>query len=102
MSRIIYVAPRTKTPVGGIRTQFRHVARLRHHGFEAYLYHVDSGYRPDWFREAVPMLHTEDLRGPTGLKLRPDDHIVLYERATNSIRFFNQYQGATRHLFRHM
>jgi glycosyltransferase involved in cell wall biosynthesis len=99
MSRIIYVAPRTKTPVGGIRTLFRHVARLRHHGFEAYLYHVDNGYRPDWFHEPVPMLYTADLRTTAGLKLRPDDHIVLYEAAANSIRFFNQYKGATRHLF---
>jgi glycosyltransferase involved in cell wall biosynthesis len=99
MGRIIYVTPRTKAPVGGIRTMYRHVARLRHHGFDAYLYHVDQGYRPDWFREDVPMLYTADLRAPDRLRLEPDDHIVFYESASNSIRFFSQYKGATRHLF---
>lgn len=99
MGRIIYVTPRTKAPGGGIRTMYRHVARLRHRGFDAYLYHVDQGYRPDWFREDVPMLYTADLRAPDRLRLEPDDHIVFYESASNSIRFFSQYKGATRHLF---
>jgi len=99
MSRIIYVAPRDKSPSGGLRTQFRHVARLVHHGFDAHLYHVDGGYRPDWFAETVPMLTTQDIMGRNRLNLRPDDHIVLYEAASNSVRFFNQYKGASRHLF---
>nr|AIE77283.1 hypothetical protein pBIO2151_02 [uncultured bacterium pBIO2151] len=99
MGRIIYVSPRTKAPVGGIRTMYRHVARLRHHGFDAYLYHVDQGYRPDWFQEDVAMLYTADLRAPNRLRLEPDDHVVFYESASNSIRFFSQYKGATRHLF---
>lgn len=99
MGRIIYVTPRIKTPIGGVRTLYRHVARLRQHGFDAYLYHVDQGFRPDWFRENVPMLYTADLRATDRLRLAPDDHIVFYESASNSIRFFGQYKGATRHLF---
>jgi hypothetical protein len=99
MGRIIYVAPSDKSPSGGMRTQFRHVARLVRHGFDAHLYHVETGYLPVWFDETVPMLYTPDVLNGNQINLRPDDHIVLYESASNSVRFFNQYKGATRHLF---
>jgi hypothetical protein len=99
MPRIIYVSPRNATPSGGIRTMHRHVQLLRRGGFDAYICHAVDGFRPDWFSDDVPFIYRSELIEPRRLKLFPDDHLVFFEMADKVITFFNQYRGATRHLF---
>lgn len=99
MGRIIYVSPRNTEPSDGIRTMYRHVQLLCRNGFDAYICHAVDGFRPKWFSGDVPFIYRSELITPNRLKLFPDDHIVVFEMGHKIIAFFNQYRGATRHLF---
>ncbi|MFN8439927.1 MAG: hypothetical protein U0175_04110 [Caldilineaceae bacterium] len=81
MSRILYFCPDFPQPSGGVKTLYRHVARLAELGFTAVIVHQKRGFRTTWHNYDVPMLWLED-RPP----IRSDDVCVFPEVMADTVR----------------
>jgi hypothetical protein len=62
MTRIIYGAPPSDTPAGGVKVIYRHSERLRELGIESAIWHPgDSSFKCTWFENAVNTIGIEQL-----------------------------------------
>lgn len=60
--RIIYAAPDANDPIGGVREIYHHVELLVRYGFDAAVWHEKQNFRPDWFRNDVPVIYGSNLQ----------------------------------------
>lgn len=84
--RILYVTPDARTPAGGVKAIYAHVALLSGSGFPAFVLHGESGFTPPWLPSAcVPTLYVND-----GLQVVPDDVIVIPEDFVGAFEAFRE------------
>lgn len=81
MSRILYFCPDFPQPSGGVKTLYRHVARLGELGFTAAIVHQKHGFHATWHSYEVPLLWLEDRPS-----IRKDDICVFPEVMADTIR----------------
>ena len=81
MSRIFYFCPDFPQPSGGVKTLYRHVARLCELGFDAAIVHQKHGFTLDWHGYTVPTIWLEDRPKFTG-----DDLCVFPEVMAEMVR----------------
>lgn len=81
MNRILYFCPDFPQPSGGIKTLYRHVARLNEMGLSAALVHQKHGFQATWHDYQVPLLWLEDRP-----QIHSDDICVFPEVMTETVR----------------
>ena len=79
--RIFYLCPDFNRPSGGVRRLYRHVEVLRQEGFEAYIMHSRSGFKPSWFLHDVPIVYSCDSS-----QLNRADVVVIPEGAPSAMK----------------
>ncbi len=73
MSRIIYGAPASDTPAGGVKVIYRHSELLNHLGVESAVWHPsDSNFKCSWFENAINTIKTEELSPSTDFIIIPE------------------------------
>jgi hypothetical protein len=78
MGTIYYECRDLMQPAGGVRRLYRHVEILNKHGFSARILHHRPGFKLKWFQSDAPVSYSS-----AGLKLGPDDVLVIPEGHTN-------------------
>lgn len=62
MKRIIYGAPVSNTPAGGVKVIYRHCEKLKSMGIPTAIWHPgDANFRCTWFNNLVDVVDTKDL-----------------------------------------
>lgn len=79
--KIFYFCPDLKFPSGGIKRLYSHVKILRDHDFDAYILHLQKGFKIDWFQHDVPVVFLND-----NPPLDPGDTIVIPEGFPNIMK----------------
>jgi glycosyltransferase involved in cell wall biosynthesis len=59
--RIFYFAYDHQKPTGGQKSVYRHVEILRDAGYEAYVLHLQPGFRLTWFSNSVPVVNQSEF-----------------------------------------
>jgi len=59
---IWFLSPDNAQPCGGIRTTYRHVDILNHHGLRAAVVHKQPGFRCNWFVHNTPVAYLDQVR----------------------------------------
>lgn len=72
--RIFYLCPDFSKPSGGIKRLYRHVEILRENSYDAYIMHINEGFKLHWFESPAPIVYTRDLA-----QLHSEDVLVLTE-----------------------
>lgn len=72
--RIFYLCPDFSKPSGGIKRLYRHVEILRENSYDAYIMHINEGFKLHWFESPAPIVYTRDLA-----QLHSEDVLVLPE-----------------------
>lgn len=83
--RIFYFAYSHQRPTGGQKHTYRHVDILTSHGYDAYVFHLQEGFRLRWFD------HQTRVIGPGELKRLHDpsrDYVVVPEDLTREMETF--------------
>ncbi|MEZ4711219.1 MAG: hypothetical protein R3A44_28735 [Caldilineaceae bacterium] len=88
MSRIFYFCPDFPQPSGGVKTLYRHVARLRQCGFDAFVVHQRSSFQLSWHGIAAPVLYLADRP-----QFTPQDVWVLPEVMADFARQTKHFPG---------
>lgn len=88
MTRILYFCPDFPQPSGGVKTLYRHVARLCELGFNAFIVHQRRGFVAAWHSHNAPILWLEDQ--PT---FGAEDVCVFPEVMTDYIRQTQGFRG---------
>jgi glycosyltransferase involved in cell wall biosynthesis len=84
--RVLYFNHDLARPSGGVRMIYSHVGHLVRNGFDAYVVHAGSGFRPAWFSEDVPTLYTDDE-----IDIRSDDLLIFPEDAAGMMESAMQF-----------
>lgn len=58
--RLFFIAPDTVSPQGGIKKIYNHVDILRSRGFNAYVLHLQYGFRCRWFDNQTPIAYSQN------------------------------------------
>lgn len=73
MTRIIYGAPPSDTPAGGVKVIYRHSEILNSLGVESAVWHPgDSGFKCTWFDNSIRTVNTEALSPSTDFLIIPE------------------------------
>ena len=74
---IYYLAPSTRSPIGGIHVLYRHVDALNAGGIAAAIVHEKAGYRAWWFANSTRFVYCTLKK--LSKQLTADDFVVLLE-----------------------
>jgi len=74
-----------KTPSGGIKLLYHHVNLLRKHNFDAYILHINTGFRLNWFSNSVPVVYLDE-----NLPIAPGDVVVIPEGGPQIMERFKE------------
>ena len=88
MSRIFYFCPDFPQPSGGVKTLYRHVARLCQMGFDAFIVHQRSGFQLHWHGIDAPLVYLEERP-----QFTPQDVWVLPEVMADFARQTKHFPG---------
>lgn len=79
--RILYMNHDNPQPSGGVQVIYDHVRHLVRNGYDAYVVHFRSGFKPAWFDGQVPTLYCDQpfQVTPDDLILIPEDHAAFLE-----------------------
>ena len=73
MTRIIYGAPPSDTPAGGVKVIYRHSESLKTLGIDSAIWHPnDSQFKCTWFENAVNTVNIEDLSPTNDFLIIPE------------------------------
>ena len=73
MTRIIYGAPPSNTPAGGVKVIYRHSEILRNMGIESSVWHPgDNQFKCTWFDNSINTINTEELSPSTDFLIIPE------------------------------
>lgn len=73
MTRIIYGAPPSNTPAGGVKVIYRHSEILRTLGIDSSVWHPgDSQFKCTWFENSIHTINTEELSPSTDFLIIPE------------------------------
>jgi len=73
MTRIIYGAPPSNTPAGGVKVIYRHSEIMNKLGVESAVWHPgDSEFKCTWFDNSINSISTEDLSPSTDFLIIPE------------------------------
>jgi glycosyltransferase involved in cell wall biosynthesis len=73
MKRIIYGAPSTNTPAGGVKVIYRHSEILRKLGISSFIWHPgNTQFKCTWFENSIDTIGTEELSPETDFMIIPE------------------------------
>lgn len=83
--RIFYLCPDFNQPSGGVKRLYTHVKILRENGYDAYITHVNKGFKLDWFESQVPIIYLADSP-----QISPQDVLVFPESLAVAMENFKE------------
>lgn len=88
MTRIIYGAPASNTPAGGVKVIYRHSELLNTLGIESAVWHPsDSSFKCAWFENSIKTIKTEDLSPQTDFIIIPEIWASSYVAMLKNLNF---------------
>ena len=88
MTRIIYGAPPSNTPAGGVKVIYRHSELLTNLGIESAVWHPnDNNFKCTWFDNSINIIKTEDLSSKTDFLIIPEIWASYYVHALKRLGF---------------
>lgn len=81
--RILYMNHDNPHPSGGVQVIYDHVRHLVRNGYDAYVVHFRSGFKPTWFDGQIPTLYCDQP-----FQVSPNDLIVIPEDHAGFLEFF--------------
>ncbi len=88
MARILYFCPDFPQPSGGIKTLYRHVARLNETGFDAWIVHQKRPFRAVWHGIEAPTLWLSERP-----QFTPQDILVIPEVMAQVMKQTARFSG---------
>lgn len=88
MTRIIYGAPPSNTPAGGVKVIYRHSEILRTLGIDSSVWHPgDSQFKCTWFENSIHTIKTEELSPSTDFLIIPEIWASTYVSMLKKLGF---------------
>jgi glycosyltransferase involved in cell wall biosynthesis len=88
MTRIIYGAPPSNTPAGGVKVIYRHSELLCELGIESAVWHpTDNTFRCNWFENKVKLIKNEELSSVNDFIVIPEIWATFYVHTLKKLGF---------------
>ena len=81
--RILYMNHDNPQPSGGVQVIYDHVRHLVRNGYDAYVVHFRSCFKPAWFDGQIPTLYCDQP-----FQVSPEDLVVIPEDHAGYLEFF--------------
>ena len=95
IQRIIYGAPPSDTPAGGVKVIYQHSEYLNSIGVDSAIWHPnDENFQCTWFNNQIKKVKLEDLSADTDLIVLPEiwasSHVSLFKKAGFKVAIYVQ------------
>ena len=95
IQRIIYGAPPSDTPAGGVKVIYQHSEYINSIGFDSAIWHPnDENFQCTWFANQIKKIKLEELRSETDLIVLPEiwasSHFAIFKQAGFRVAIYVQ------------